>query len=206
LAKRLTAVGHDVMALDRDRRQVDSISPHVTHAIQADVTSESVLDEIGIQKFDIAVVAIGSDIKASVLATILVKKLGVKYVIARANDDVHADILRKIGADTVVSPEQESGERLAQGITLFHVSDYMSVSPGYGISKIVTPTHMKGRKLGELGFAPDSKFRAPVVLLQKENEIIANPGVNTSLTPGDVLYVIAEHEKLEKLLAEAIAS
>jgi len=97
LATTLIAEGHDVLAVDKDENRVQNIASQVTHAIQADATNESVLKELGVDNFDIAIVAMGSAIESSVLTTILLKKLGVKYVVARANDDLHGSILEKIG-------------------------------------------------------------------------------------------------------------
>jgi trk system potassium uptake protein TrkA len=130
LANTLTNTGHEVLAIDKDEERVQNISSKITHAVQADATNETVLKDLGIKNFDIAIVSMGSDIKSSVLATLLLKKMGINHLIARAYDDLHAAILERIGADTVVSPERDMGARVAQGVTLLHVYDYMSVITG----------------------------------------------------------------------------
>jgi trk system potassium uptake protein TrkA len=144
----------------------------------------------------------GSDIKSNVLTTILLKKLGVPYVIARANDELHGSILEKIGADTVVYLEREMGTRLAQGITLSHVSDYMAVARGYGIARMKVPPNIVGQKLSELGFGPKGKWEVAVLILQREKEIMVNPSLKEVIEPDDILIVAGNHDKLEKLLFE----
>src|SRR4030042_3673460 len=111
LAANISRMGHDVLALDTDEQKVQSASGQATHTVQADATNESVLRELGVGNFDIAIVAIGTSVQNSVLATILLKRLGVPYVIARANSDLHGEILDKIGADRGVYPEHQMGEK-----------------------------------------------------------------------------------------------
>ncbi|MDP2719249.1 MAG: TrkA family potassium uptake protein [Dehalococcoidia bacterium] len=203
LAKTLTNLGHEVLAIDMDEKKIQDISADITHAVQADATSELVLKELSIRSFDIAVVAIGSAIESSVLCTLLLKKLGVPYVIARADTELHGSILQKIGADTVIYPEQEMGTRLAQVVTISNVSDYMSVTPGYGVAKLRAPDSLAGHKLSELGFGPKGKWEVMVVLIKRENEIIVNPGRGEVVNPGDILIVVGNDDKVEKLVAEA---
>jgi len=203
LANTLTSIGHEVLAIDKDEERVQNISSQITHAVQADATNEVVLKDLGIKNFDIAIVTISSDIKSSVLATLLLKKLGINHLIARAYDDLHAAILERIGADTVVSPEREMGARVAQGVTLLHVSDYMSVIPGYGIARMKTPSHLVGKKLSEIGFGPKGKWEAAVLLLQREKEILVHPSQREAIQPDDILFVAGNNENVAKLLIEA---
>ncbi len=107
LATTLFNMGHDVMAVDDDEKRIQSMSSQITHAVQADATDEAVLKELGVGNFDVAIVTMGLSIQSSVLSTILLKKLGVPYVIARAENELHGSILEKIGADKVVFPERE---------------------------------------------------------------------------------------------------
>src|SRR3989304_1692560 len=96
LAKSLFDMGHDVLAIDTDEKLVQNIASYVTHAVQADATDETVLKELGIPGFHVAIVSMGSAVQSSVLCTILLKKLGVRYVIARADDELHGTILEKM--------------------------------------------------------------------------------------------------------------
>jgi trk system potassium uptake protein TrkA len=198
----LARAGHDVMALDTDAEKVRAVASDVTHAVQVDGTSEAALKEVGIAGFDIAIVAVGSDIQSSVLATILVKRLGVKYVIARANNALHREILERIGADKVVSPELEMGIRIAHEASIGPVSDYMPLTPSYGVAKIEVRIDMAGRTLGEWGLGPRGKSHIPVLLIQRDKEIIVSPGEDEIAKYGDVLVVSAADDRLESFLAE----
>ena len=104
IAKTLYALGNDVLAIDKKEDLVQEISDSVTHAIQMDATDESALRTLGIRNFEVAVVTIGDNIQSSIMATLLVKELGVKYIIAKGNSDIHAKVLYKIGADRVILP------------------------------------------------------------------------------------------------------
>ena len=202
LARTLSSIGHEVLAVDKDRKRVQAIASDVAHAVEADAADESALQDLGVKNFSIAIVTIASDVKSSVLCTLLLKKLEVGYVIARAGDELHGNILQKIGADTVVFPEQDMGTRLARGITLFHVSDYMSVVPGYGIAKLKAPKEMVGTSLSSLGFGPKGEWDAAVLMIQREKEFLINPDKKEKIKAEDILFVAANHDDLEKMLSE----
>lgn len=203
IASTLCTMGHDVLALDRSESKVQSVAQQVTHTVQADATNETILTELGLSNFELAIVAIGTDIKSSVLSTILLKKIGIPYIIARANDDLHGSILEKIGADTVTYPEREMGIRIAQGVTLLTVSDYMSISEGYGIARLAAPEYLVEEKLSDLGFGYKGKWETAVLLIQRGDEVIVTPTPGTKIEAGDMLVIAGNNDKLEKLLAEA---
>ena len=206
LASMLSRLGHDVLALDRDGEIVQSVASEVTHAVQVEATSEAALKELGIGNFDIAVVAIGSGIQSSVLATILLKRLGIPYVIARANDELHGDILEKIGADKVVYPEREMGERIGHEATLGDISGYMPVIPGYGIAKIEAKPGFVGKSLSDLGVGPKGRLGVAVLLIQRGKEVIVTPRESQTIDSGDVLIISGNDEKLGEFLARTTSS
>lgn len=202
LASTLSFVGHDVLAIERDEDTVQKVASQVTHAVQADATDESVLKELGITNFEIAIVAIGSEIESSVLSTILLKKLELKRVIARANNNLHGSILEKIGADSVVYPEHEMGVRIAHRVSLVDISDYMTVVPGYGIAKLRALPAMVDKSLAQIGFGQGGKYDIATLLLQREKEVIVNPGQREIIKANDNIIVSGSDEKLAKMLAE----
>jgi trk system potassium uptake protein TrkA len=202
LATTFFSMGHDVLAIDEDDKKVQSVASHITHAIQADATDEEVLKELGVGNFDVAIVTMGEAIQNSVLATILLKKLGVRYVIARAENELHGSILDKIGADKVVYPEREMGIRVAHGVALSEVTDYISVAPAYGVSKFIAPTHLVGKSLSDLGFGRGGKWGLAVLLIQREKGIIVTPDRSEVVKAGDVLIMAGSDDKLEQFLAE----
>ncbi len=202
LATTLFSMGHDVMAVDEDEKKVQNISAQITHAVQADSTDESVLRELGASNFDVAIVAIGEAIQNSVLCTILLKKLGVPYVIARAGNDLHGTILDKIGADKVVFPEREMGITVAHSLVLTDVQDYMSVAPSYGVSKLATSPYFVGKSLSDIGLGRGGRWGLAVLLIQRGKEVIVTPDRAEVVRLGDILIVAGSDDNLEQFMAE----
>lgn len=202
LATTLASEGHDVLAIDKDETVIQNISSQLTHAVQADATYEMVLSELGVATFDIAIVAIGSTIESSVLTTILLKKLGVKYVIARANTELHGSILEKIGADYVVYAEREMGSRVAHGILLTEVTDYMTITMSYGIAKYKVASHLAGNSLETLDIGRTGKWEVAALLVQRENEVIVTPDKSEVLQPEDIIIFAGSDDKLVKMLED----
>ena len=202
VATRLCSMGHNVLVLDRSEAKIQSLAQQVTHAARADATNEEALKELGIGNFDVGIVAIGTDIKSSVLTTILLKRIGLPYVIARANDELHGAILERIGADAVTYPERAMGISVANWVTLLDVSDYMPIAEGYGITKLTAPSYVEGEKLSELGLGRKGEWDLAVLLIQRAKEIIVTPGQTEKVEKGDVLVLAGEDDKMEKFLAE----
>ena len=203
VATTLHDAGHDVLAIDMDEKRVQEMAAHVTHAVQADATSESVLTELGLPDFEVAVVAMGSAIESSVLCTILLRKIGVTYVIARADHDLHGSILERIGANRVVYPEQEMGERVAHEVVLRVVKDYMPLGVGQGISSLMSPKYLVGHTLGDLGFGPSGKANIAVLLIQRGEEFVVSPSMSEKVVVGDVLILMGQDDSLGQLLSDA---
>jgi trk system potassium uptake protein TrkA len=203
VAVKLHDMGHDVLAMDKEERNVQSVVSQLTRAIQADVTDEAVLNELGIADFDVAIVGIGTSIESSVLVTLLLKKLGVRYIVARASSELHGSILEKIGADRVVYPEHETATRIAHILTLTDVVDYIPVGENYGIAKFEAPSYLVGKTLDEIGFGPNGKKDVAVLLIQRRNEVIINPSQAEVVSLVDILIVSGADEKIERLLVEA---
>jgi trk system potassium uptake protein TrkA len=201
VAVTLCNIGHEVLALDPDETLVQKVAPFVTQAVQVDPTNESALRDLGVGNFDIGIVTI-SVIETSVLSTILLKKLGVRYVIARATNDLHSDILSKIGADKVVNPEREMGTGIAYVLTLGDVIDYIPVSAGYGVVKVSVPPYFVGKTLSELGLGHHGRWDVVVLLLQRKQEILLSPGSIENIKSGDVLVLAGNWDKLEELFTE----
>jgi trk system potassium uptake protein len=199
----LQNMGHDVLAIEEDEKIVVNISSQLTRVVQADATNEAVLKQLGIADFDGAIVAIGSALENSVLSALVLKKLGVRYLIARANDQLHGSILERIGADYVVYPERETGVRTAHGITLRDAIDYMLIVHGYGISKIPALPHLVGETLSNLGFGPKGKAEAAVLMIQRKNEVLVTPEPGEIIKSGDIIVIAGNDDKVEKLLSEA---
>lgn len=206
LARSLSSFGHDVLALDTSEERVKNASTQVTHAVQADATNETALNELGVRNYDVAIVAIGSDLQTSALATILLKKLGIPYLIARANNVFHGEILSKIGADKVVLPEREMGYEVANEVRLGGVSGYMSVAPGYGIARMEVPADSVGKTLSELGFERWGKEGVSTLLIHRGKRITVTPRLDEAIESGDILVVAGSDDRLEAFCAKMAAS
>ena len=197
VAKTLYSLGNDVLAVDSDEERVQNISDSVTHSVQADASDENSLRSLGIRNFDVAVITIGSDIQSSVMATLLVKELGVKYIIAKANNEMHAKVLYKIGADKVVLPERDMGVRIAHNLASENILDYIELSPDYSIAEMTSPEKWHSKTLKELGMR--TNYGINVVAIRKDNHINVNPKAEDVISPGDIVVAIGSYESLTKL-------
>ncbi|MHB1416971.1 MAG: potassium channel family protein [Chloroflexota bacterium] len=203
LARTLAANGHEVLGIDSDLKKVEDIAEDVTQAAQADATDEDALAELGVRNFDIGVVAIGTDIKSSILTTLLLKKLGVNNVIAKANDHLHAEILDRIGADSVVFPESDTGVRVAHTLGAPSLVDYMQVMRGYGIAKIVLPKAFAGKHMEDIDLK--GRFGVTPLILVRGEDLIVNPSRHQDLQEKDVLVISGSDEQMEDLAASMAA-
>ncbi|MFW6150665.1 MAG: potassium channel family protein [Chloroflexota bacterium] len=201
LARTLFQLGYEVLAVDVDGSRTQALASDVTQALQLDATSEAALQDIDVGSFPVGIVGIGSSIERSVLATILLKRHGVKYVVARAVDELHGSILEKIGADAVIYPEDDAGHKLAHRIHERNVVEYIPVVGHYGVAKLIAPQYFTDRKLSELGL--NQKDGVAVVLIQRGEEILLNPRSSEKLQSGDILIIAGNDRDLEELLAQA---
>lgn len=197
LAKTLYALGNDVLAVDIDEDTVQNISESVTHSVQADATDENSLRALGISNFDVAVITIGEDIQASIMTTLLVKEVGVKHIIAKANDELQAKVLYKIGADRVVLPERDMGVRVAHNLVSSSILDYIELSPDYSIAEIVAPEDWHNRSLKELSMR--SNYGVNVVAIKHDGDINASPNADDIVEPGDIIVAIGGTQELSKI-------
>ncbi|MBB6621852.1 potassium channel family protein [Clostridium gasigenes] len=197
VAKTLYALGNDVLAIDMNEDLVQEISDNVTHAVQVDATDENALRSLGIRNFDVAIVTIGSNIQASVMVTLLVKELGVKYIIAKGHSDLHAKVLYKIGADRVVLPEKDMGVRVAHNLVSESILDYIELSPDYSIMEIRALDEWQGKNLNELRLR--SEYGINVMAIKKGEEINISPSAEDKVESGDIIVAIGSAEELRKL-------
>ncbi len=196
VATTLTEIGHEVLAIDINLKHVQEVSDAVTHAVQGDGTDAETLTNLGAGEFDTGIVAI-SDIERSILITVQLKRLGVPYVIAKAREELHADILEKVGADRVVFPEREVGERLAHSFTVPNVVDYMSLGPDYGISKLEPPADFIGKTVGELRLG--ERYKVVLTMIQRSAQVVINPGPEERVQAKDLLVIAGLDDAMDRL-------
>ncbi len=203
LATILHQRGYEVLAIDKSEEIVEGIAPKVARAVRADATNEMVLKKLGISGMNMAVVTLGMAMQDSLMITILLKKLGVPYVVSRANNDLHGTILEKIGADKIIYPERDTAIRIAPILAMKDVMDYIPVADGSGIARVKAPPSFVGRTLSDVGFGLGGSKEAVVLLIQRGREAIVSPNVQEVVSHVDVLLVAGNDEKLENLFVES---
>lgn len=203
LAVTLHDAGYEVLAVDRSSELVDGISPYVTHAVRTDATNEPALKKLGISNFDAAVVTIGASVQDSVMATILLKKMGLRYIVARADNELHGEILSSIGADKVIFPEKDTALREGPVLTIRDATDFIPLGNGSGVIKMQAPSYFIGRTLADIGFGSTTKSGAIVLMIQRGKEGIINPGTDEIVSYVDMLIVAGNNSDIEKLIEKA---
>ena len=202
LAESLANAGAEVILIDRNRPAMQSASEFAT-ALQGDATQPHVLEEAGFSECDVAVVAIGSNIEASVMATANCKELGIANVVAKAQSELHGKILRRVGADSVVYPDRDSAHRLARAIANHEVIDFLEVSEGYSIAEIDVPDGIRGKTLAE----SDLRKKSGVTVLcirrsdgdpQKPRKVVF-PQASDVIESDDRLIVFGETKSIDAL-------
>lgn len=194
VARSLCELGHEVLAVDRDEKLVENIAPDVTQAVQANAVDEDALAELGVQNFDAAIVAIGTDIRASILATVLLKEAGVPKVLAKAVDDLHARVLYKVGADRVIFPERDMGQRVARSLVAPNILDLMALSDDDQIAELTLPTDWADKTIVELNIRRN--FGVSVLGIHRGGKFLTSPGAETMLMAGDLLLVMGKKEAI----------
>lgn len=197
VARVLATRGHDVLGIDRDEEAVQRAKDITTHAIQAEISDGELVRELGLDEVDVAVVAIGDDIEASIFVTALLVEAGVPLVAVRANSRLHGLILEKVGADRVIYPEQQSGEALAQSLRATNLTGYLELGQDIAVSRLNVPSAWVGRPLGELRAADGALF--VVLVIQRGAETIAEPGPDERFLAGDVLILLCQESKLDEI-------
>ncbi len=203
IGRELIELGNEVLGVDRDEEKVQELSTVLTHTVIADATEEEVLRSIGARNFDCGVVAIGDDIQASILATILLKELGVKKVVAKAVSELHGRVLERIGVDRVIYPERDMGIRVAHQLVSPNLLDYIELSKQYTIAELAVPACLTGKSLAEVN--PRGRFGCSVVAINKLKGIVIAPTADDVLTEKDVMVVIGTNDQIEEF-QESIGS
>ena len=200
MAMELYQMGHDVLGIDLEEKNVQEMLGHATYAVRADATNEAVLKELGVSNFDVAVVAIGSDIQASILVTVILKDLDIPFIISRAINELHGSALERTGANKIIYPEQEMGRRLAHIGFDPGVLDYMEVTPNYGITKLRPPDQLIKHTLEESGLTgPRDKYHITVLGIRRGREYFLVPAKDEEIRQGDILVVAGNSEQIGKI-------
>lgn len=194
-AKRLCEYGCEVLAIDRNPELVQPVSNLVTQAVVGDARDKEVLRALGAKDFACAIVAIGDNLADSVLATMNLKELGVPYIVCKASDETHRQVLLKLGADRVVIPEQEHAHRLAKNLSSPNVLDYIELSEEYGIIEIPAPKNWQGKSLKELNVR--AKLGVNIIAVEKAGKINVSPSADYRIEAADIMVVLGDTAALD---------
>lgn len=198
LATTLAEKGYEVLGVDHREGPVQEAAGVLTQAVQLDATIDKDLLSVGIANFDVAVVAIGNDIEASILCTLILKEVGIPYIVAKAQGPLHGKVLKKVGADRVVFPELDMGIRVANNLVSTNLLDYIDLSDDFSIREINAPGFVVDKTLAELKLP--SKLGINVIAIKTDPENInITPGANDVIKSGNVLVVVGENRQLDRL-------
>ncbi len=202
LARELYSLGNEVLVIDNDAENIQRIANYVTHAVTADAKDDGVLRSLGVRNFDCAVVSIGSKLEDSVLITLTLKELGVKYVISKGHSEQHIKVLQKIGADKVIFPEYDMGIKLAQTISSANVIDYIELSDEFSIIEIIAPSDWVGKTLIELNVRAKYGINILAIRGEDENNITVSPSANYIIKQTDKLIAVGSNEDINEITSK----
>jgi len=197
ICEELSMEGMKVLAIDRSEQRINEFKDIATQSIILDSTDEQALKEIGIKNIDHVIVAIGDDIQASILTTVILSDLEVKKITVKAQNDYHAKILTKIGAHQVVHPERDMGKRLAHSIISNNILDYLELSEDHSIVEVKVSNKMIGKSLIELDVRKN--YGCNVVAIKRGKKMNVSPNAHDGLLPEDILIIIGADEDISKL-------
>jgi trk system potassium uptake protein TrkA len=210
IATALSRKNFEVLAIDETEDAVKKMEGLVSQAVVLDATDQKALTELGVASFDTAIVSMGETVEDSIMITLTLKELGIRQVIVKAQNELHAKILKKVGADRIVFPEREMAERLAESLASPKIFDFIELSKTHGIIEIVVPKKFVNQTLSTLKLR--KKFSISVIAIKRKvpfaksdgttdfkDEIVIGPGADDELIAGDVLVVLGSYEDLAKL-------
>lgn len=202
ICQTLVESGQEVLAIDKNEDRANAYMDIATHVVVGNAQDEMTLRSLGIRNFDQVIIAIGEDIQASILVTLMVKEMGVPNILAKANNGYHARVLEKIGADKVVHPERDMGIRIAHKMVSSNILDSIELSDEYSLAEIrVKNKKFFNKTLLEMDFR--RRFGLTVVAVRRRNgDVIASPAAEEVVRENDHLLVIGNVEEVDQLDAK----
>lgn len=196
VAVTLQELGCEVVVVDNHMERIENISPYVSYAVQADIEDPEVIRSLGARNLDGVVVAVADDMETSIMATLVSKEIGVPYVLAKAKNDLHAKVLKKIGADSIIFPEKEIGQSVARNLVSGEFVDWISLSPDYSITEIAVPEKWIGKSLSEIDVRRTKDVNVVGVRIGEKIQVTIDP--EEPLQKEMMLIMIGSNEALEK--------
>ena len=196
VAAQLNALGHEVMAVDQNETRVNDVLPFVTNAQIGDSTSEEFLRSLGVDNYDVCIVTIGGDFQGSLETTSLLKELGAKFVVSRAERDVQEKFLLRNGADEVVYPEKQVAKWAAIRYSSEHILDYVELDDAHAIMEVSIPEGWLGKTIAQLDVR--RKYNVNIMGVKKGGELSLTITPDTVLTGEETLLVLGDYKTLQK--------
>ncbi|UPM53359.1 potassium channel family protein [Gottfriedia acidiceleris] len=188
--------GNEVLVIDINEERINEIADIATHAVIADSTNEESLKAIGISNFDSVIVAIGNDMQASILTTLVLNELNINKIVVKALDKRHGEVLKKVGAHWVIYPEKNMGERVAHQLMSPNVLNFIELANNYSIEEIKLPSQMVGKTLKELNIRVE--YNLTVIAIKSEGVVNISPSPDEVIHEGDILVMIGENRDLHR--------
>jgi trk system potassium uptake protein TrkA len=189
--------GHEVVAIDQDRSRVQEVRDACTQAIEASCTDQDTLRALGLQDADAVVVSLGERMDASILVTLYLKELGIREIVVKAVSEDHGKILHLIGATEIVHPERDTARRVARGLGLRSIVEYLPLAADSSLVEVHIPAEFAGKTLAELEIR--KRYQVLVVAIKRADALIIATGGDERLQPGDVLVLVGRDDDLDKV-------
>ena len=200
VATSLFQLGHDVLAIDRDQNRIQDLIGRVTYSVAGDVTDEILLRDLGVDNFDVAIVAIGRNVESSIMAAVLLMSLEIPMVVARARNQLHQETLQRIGCHRIINAEEEAGMRLAQTLFNPNADEYISLGGAQGISRLAMPEQFNGMTLREAGFTDFSdQNHLSVLALVRDDTARLIPSLDERVRSSDQIVLAGDKDLVDKL-------
>ena len=196
VALTLQSFGCDVIAVDNCYEKIQDIADSVSYAMCGDVTEPEFMKTIGARNLDGAVIAVSENLEAAIMATMISKEMGISYVLVKAMDELQGKILEKVGADSIVYPEIDMGERVAKKLISTEFIDWIELSPDYSLTEKLLPKQWEGKSLAELRVR--EKYGINVIGILKEDKMDMALDPSKPLQPDDMLFIIGKNSDLER--------
>jgi trk system potassium uptake protein TrkA len=201
VATELYQMKHDVLVIDDHEDSAATIANQVTEVIIGDTKDESVLRSLDIYSFDCVIVAIAGTIEVSVLATMILKELGAKMIVCKAQNELHAKILKQLGADRIIRPEHDMGKRVARSLVRRNTIDYLELSPDYSIMEMLTPMQWAEKSLANNNLRRKYGITIIAVRHGETGKMSFSLSADAVVHEGDVLTVIGTKKELDAISA-----
>jgi trk system potassium uptake protein TrkA len=189
--------GHEVVAIDRDRSRVQEVRDSSTQAIEANCTDQDTLRALGLQDADAVVVSLGEQMDASILVTLYLRELGLKEIVVKAVSEDHGKILHLIGATEIVHPERDTARRVARGLGLRSIVEYLPLASDSSLIEVQSPAEFVGKTLAELEIR--KRYQVLVVAIKRGEGLLIATGGDERLLAGDILVLVGKDDDLDRV-------